>query len=255
MNESTRKLPFDFAETMAMPVGLMAAGVPMMMKVVKDRRSENAETHTKLYANGGVIKAELYKDGNLNKCRCIMPDVVDVKVIEKDNQPKVVIVSFADESKEKAVLANDDTYSLEQGISICLMKKLLGEGTDSGSALYNKLIKHTIDVMKAKEKAAEDAKKAAETEKRKAEKQAQKQKKRREKFEAEAREYEISIHVEAYKRAISQIMEEGKAELEESVTNLAELIEQIASECEDEENSNNAADKEPTVSEMNNSQA
>lgn len=42
-----------------------------------------------------------------------MPDIVDVQTIEKDGEVKVVTVYFADGTNEKAVLSDEDTYSLE----------------------------------------------------------------------------------------------------------------------------------------------
>lgn len=66
----------------------------------------------------------------------VLPHIKDVQTINN----KVVIVVFADGTKEKAVLDSADTFSLEQGISICITKKLLSMKTGgNGSSTYNKL--------------------------------------------------------------------------------------------------------------------
>lgn len=106
----------------------------------------------------------------------IIPHIKDVQVI-KD---RVVIVSFADDSKEKAVLDSADTFSLEQGISICITKKMLSMQTNgNGSA----------DEQAAKEK----EKKAADKARAKRIKKANKN-----------REREIEIQKEAYLRAMRE---------------------------------------------------
>ena len=49
----------------------------------------------------------------------VMPKITDVKVIKE----KVVIVSFSDGTQEKSVCAEGDVFSVENGVTICLMKK------------------------------------------------------------------------------------------------------------------------------------
>ena len=264
MNESTRTrraLPFDMdyaAAAALLPYHIMA-GIPVETKTLVKENKANKEIRTKMYVEDGIIKAKFFKDGTPTGGSNIMCDIADVAVIEKNDRPKVVIVTFADKTKEKAVLADDDTYSLEQGISICLMKKLLGKETSFGGSLYNKLIKRAMDVMEENKKAAADAVAKAEADKAKAEKQAKKQKERREKYEAVAREYEIGIQAEAYVRAYNQIKEESKAELTEALDGLGNFFDQLIAECEAEEakdcNPKTPAceGKSETVSEMNES--
>lgn len=262
MNEVTRRaLPFDMEY--AFGVGFphcLVPGIPVVAKTPAKESKADKEIRTKMYAEDGIIKAKFFKDGVPSGGDSIMYDIVDVAVIEKNDKPKVVIVTFADKTKEKAVLADDDTYSLEQGISICLMKKLLGKETSFGGSLYNKLIKRAMDVMEANEKAAADAVAKAEADKAKAEKQAKKQKERREKYEAAAREYEIGIQTEAYLRAYNQIKEEKQAEMAEALDGLGSFFDQLIAECEAEEakdcNPEKPAceGKAETVAEMNESQ-
>lgn len=131
-----------------------------------------------------------------------IPKITDVEVIDNDSV-KVVIVRFEDGTFEKAVQNPDDTYSLEQGISICITKKLISKYTNNETREYNKLIRGAIKTMKNNKKIAE--KKAADEQaaKARAEKLIAKKKARKAKLEAEQREREIEIQVEAYRRAMN----------------------------------------------------
>ena len=97
----------------------------------------------------------------------IMPEISDVRhIINKDNVIGVEI-KFADNTKQKAICSPNDTFNLEQGISICLFKKILEDGlvaVDSicksrGTSIYNKLVNHALKVMERRIKAEEKAKK------------------------------------------------------------------------------------------------
>ena len=87
----------------------------------------------------------------------IMSKITDVKVV-KD---RVTIVTFADGTQEKAVCAEGDTFSIENGITICLMKKMLAdsciEGT--GTSIYNNLIRYAMKKVGTAKKKEEEAKK------------------------------------------------------------------------------------------------
>ena len=130
----------------------------------------------------------------------IIPRIEDVQSINN----KVVIVKFADGTTEKAVLSDDDTFSLEQGISICITKKILNKVLKgaNGSSAYNKLVDYGLNVYKDKEKnakkKAEDEKKAKEAEQKRIEKIHKKRAKRK----AKLREEQIEIQAEAYRRAM-----------------------------------------------------
>ena len=131
-----------------------------------------------------------------------IPKITDVEVIDNDSV-KVVIVKFEDGTFEKAVQNPEDTYSLEQGISICITKKLISKYTNNETREYNKIIRNAIKTMKnnkkiAKKKAADEQAAKARTEKLIAKKKA-----RKAKLEAEQREREIEIQVEAYRRAMN----------------------------------------------------
>lgn len=171
----------------------------------------NSEMKTKLICNANGIVAVHFKDGlPIGDCM-IMPDIMDIEVKQNDeNSKKVVIVYFMDETSEKAVLSGDDTFSLEQGISICITKKLLGRDTPYGSSIYNKLIKYAVKTMKENEQAAIEFANylAAKEEKRR--KMVAKKKARKEKREKKRIEQQIEIQKEAYLRAMRELSD-GKA--------------------------------------------
>lgn len=119
-----------------------------------------------------------------SKVKTVIPAIVKVKPINN----RVVIVEFADGTQEKAVLAKEDTFSLEQGISICITKKLLSNiiGSGNGSSVYNKLIDYAIkkyedDIAYEKELAEIEAKEKQAAEKKEHKKQA-KEKKQQDKY-------------------------------------------------------------------------
>lgn len=137
---------------------------------------------------------------------CVMPEIVDVRTIENNGEVKVVVVSFADGTSEKAVLSANDTYSLEYGISICVTKRLLsGKCYGHGNSVYNKIVRHGLKVYEnAQKKAAKNAEEA-ERVKTKMAKLAQKKAAKRAKREAAEREYLIGIQAEAYARAMREL--------------------------------------------------
>lgn len=93
--------------------------------------------------------------------------IADVKVYND----RAVVVTFADGTSTKAVCDKDDTFCLETGITVCLMKKMLG-GQEEGTRLYSKIIRGALRVYRESEKreAEEQAEKEAEKQrKRKAE--------------------------------------------------------------------------------------
>lgn len=145
-------------------------------------------------------------EGYVKQSSNIISDIVNVAVIDNSSKNKVVIVTFADGSVEKAVLSDNDEFSLEQGISVCITKKLLSNmiGGKYGSSVYNKLIERGVKVYKkriiaAKKKLAEEAAK-----KEKYKKIVAKKQEKRKKRIAEERENQIEIQKEAYLRAMHE---------------------------------------------------
>ena len=152
------------------------------------------DTTTKLDIKNGSIRVKHYNDGFFESERTVMPDIKDVTVYNN----KTVIVTFADNTKTVAVLDAEDKFNLEQGISICITKKLLGK---DGGAVYNKLINRAFKVKAQNEKAVEEAMKAKEEEERRRELALARHKKKL----AKKREAAIEIQKEAYIRAIEHL--------------------------------------------------
>ena len=140
----------------------------------------------------------------------VMPKVSDVRVYND----KCVEVYFADGTTEKATVCDGDTFSLEQGISICVTKKLISMKLhdSDGSAVYNKIIKNALNVYcdnRDKEELAllEQAHIAEKIEKLKAKSAA----KRAKRLQAQ-REELIEIQKEAYLRAMREFNDKKTGE-------------------------------------------
>lgn len=155
-------------------------------------------TKSKLIERDGKLVAVYYKDGSKTGEKVIMPAITGVEPIQN-----TIIMRFADKTKTKATFDTDGEFSLEDGISICITKKLLGQ---EGSSLYNKLIEKALKV-KAKNEAdaAKAQQEAEEAKRRKAKYQAQREKKKQRR-----REEAVAIQAEAYARAMRMVAEENK---------------------------------------------
>lgn len=116
--------------------------------------------------------------------------IIDVNIIVPD---KVVEVAFINGDKQKAVCQDSDVFSLEQAISICLTKHLLG-----GSGAYNKVIKNGIKFYQDKLKEVYRIKIEEERVAKKRAKQVAYIKRRAKK----RKEEQIEIQKEAYIRAM-----------------------------------------------------
>lgn len=247
MSEVKAKLPFGSDECES------KTGKPEVMAV----GNVTTETRTKVYFHDGAICAGFFQNGAVIGCEVIMPDICDVKVIQKDGAPKVVVVKFADGTKEKAVLDLTDTYSLEQGISICITKKLLGRNTPFGGSLYNKVIKRAVNVMNENEKMAAKLAEQYEAEVAKAAKFVEKKKARAAKIAEAKKEEAIEIQKEAYIRAIKELREEESKEVSAAMDELGKLFGQLIEESEANTQENSSNDNEQanqTVTEMNDAQ-
>lgn len=159
------------------------------------------ETKTVLTKNdhNGKLVAKFYEDGFYQFSKELIPDIEDVKIYNNC----AIVVKFMDGTTEKAVVHQCDEFSIEQGISICITKKLVG-----GSSIYNKLIDRAIRVfLKNDAKRTEEAR--AKEDRRERKKKNEEKKARR---EAAMREKSIEIQKEAYVRAWTEIdaLREGK---------------------------------------------
>ena len=129
----------------------------------------------------------------------VLDMIEDVRIIVPN---KVVEVTFRDGDKEKAVCAEEDTYSFDTAIAICIAKYFLG-----GTKDYCTVVKNANKIIANKEKEAEKARIAEQQKaKRIAKFEAYKKKKAAKKLENE-----IELRKEAYKRAIKELEEEKQA--------------------------------------------
>lgn len=119
--------------------------------------------------------------------------VTDVNVIVPN---KVVEVTFADGSKQKTVCSENDEFSLELAISICITKNLIG-----GTSNYNKAVDNGIKVYEKKLHKQEEDRKEEERIKAKRIKLAAKRAERIARKKEEERERLIEIQKEAIIRA------------------------------------------------------
>ena len=85
----------------------------------KPRMFYQAETHGKQYRTIRFGKSK-------ETSKYLMPEFSDVRIIrDKEGFSIGVGIDFADGTKQKAICMPDDTFNLEQGITICLFKKML----------------------------------------------------------------------------------------------------------------------------------
>lgn len=152
--------------------------------------------------------------GCYDRVRCVMPDIVSIEVkdayehIFEGGKPTYMSVTFADGTTEKAVCNINDPFSLEQGVSICVCKKLLGildNNASAGSGLYNKIVKRAVRLYRSenKKKAAEmDRQEQIERRKQKAQ---DKKNARKARLQQQEDERQINIQKEAFIRAMREL--------------------------------------------------
>lgn len=135
-------------------------------------------------------------------------EITDVNIIVPN---KVVEVTFSDGTKEKSVCREPDVFSLEQAISICISKKIMG-----GSGAYNNAVKRGMKVYDDKLKKeevdkAEQERIAKKRAKRLAykERRAAKKAKHEEKKKQLEREEKIQIQTAAYIRAMEYMQNQS----------------------------------------------
>ena len=158
-----------------------------------DWRNNFMPTNYDAYANllTGTIKVQIDKDRGFFRYN---PEITDVKIIVPN---KVVEVTFSDGTKEKSVCHEDDTFSLETAIAICISKKIMG-----GSSAYNNAVKRGIKVYEDKLKREElDLIEKERIEKRRAKRLVYKKRREEKKAQIE-KERQIEIQTEAYVRAM-----------------------------------------------------
>ena len=81
--------------------------------------------------------------------------IVDYKTYDN----KVVITTFEDGTKEKAVCCGDDKFDFERGIEVCILKHILGK--DNYNTMLKTAMKQISDIDEANEKKKKEEKIAA----------------------------------------------------------------------------------------------
>ena len=112
----------------------------------------------------------------------------------KTYENRVVVVTFEDGKKEKAVCNEDDKFDLTYGVGICVLKHIFG------ASEYKSIIKTAMKQIKAIDKAEEVEKERKELIERKRAKAARKKAKRKEKERSER----IEEMAEAFLKAINE---------------------------------------------------
>ena len=165
----------------------------------KPRMFYQAETHGKQYR---TIRFGRSKETSIY----LMPEFSDVRIIrDKEGFSIGVGIDFADGTKQKAICMPDDTFNLEQGITICLFKKMLTGGCyieeEYVTGVYNKLVKHAIKIRNERIKAEEEAKKVKEEAKLQEQRFQEKRRKTKAKRAKRASERRINEMAEAIRRS------------------------------------------------------
>lgn len=152
-----------------------------------------------------------------DKATFIMSNITKVEIFQDEEKFEdcTVKLTFADGSTTTATIHDGDEFNFEQGITICLIKKLLqdklsgfGFSANTGSGVYNKLVKHCVKLYNQQIADEIEANIEAERIEKKRRKYAEKKAKRKAAREAAEREKAIEIQKEAYIRAIKALKAE-----------------------------------------------
>lgn len=124
---------------------------------------------------------------------CKPPKIAKIEVYNE----RVVKVTFADGTFTKAVCAENDIFDVDVGITICVMKKMLGK---NGNKLYNNMIRdaHKLMTEQENEKIKAQMLKEEARKKQKAEEMKRKAKK------LKAKEEQIDITKQGFIRAMQE---------------------------------------------------
>ena len=191
--------------------GISFSELPTMSEAVlmpeyKDRIEVCEGAYNLVSLTGNNISACYINENGNTALHDLIPDIVNVEVLKDNNKDVGVKIEFNDGTFTKSVIAGDDKFDLEMGISICITKKMLDMHTNgNGSSVYNKLVDYAVKVMKQNQIAGEQYEKDRAEKKRIYENKCRKKKRRREKREAQLREREIEIQKEAYLRAMREL--------------------------------------------------
>jgi hypothetical protein len=156
------------------------------------------------------LRVKNCKDGYVESTKDIMPNIKDISVKADGVNSTVIFVTFTDGKTEKAVLDPDDDFSLEHGLTIIMLEKLLSDKGVDGKSVHNKLVKYAMKFYKDKEDAKIKASKKKEEEKARIARINEKIRNRKAKQVRDEREYQIEIQKEAYLRAMREFKKEDE---------------------------------------------
>lgn len=167
-----------------------------------------AGSNTLFFTNLRSHKLKCRLSDGREKSFYLISEIKDIRVFDN-----AVVIDFYDGTSEKAATRGDDEFSIEQGITICLIKKLLSEKTyGHGHEAYNKLVNHAVKFYKKKCTQEKKQKAEEEAEEKRIERKIAKLKAKKEKRlaarQAAKREEEIEIQKEAYLRAMREFAKE-----------------------------------------------
>lgn len=176
---------------------------------------KNEEVKNRLAYTGNTILAvipteedDIFEDEGFDIIE-ILPDIKDVKEIHNEHG-HLIVVYFADNTSEKAVLHPEDSFNFEQGVSICITKKLLSDLTyGNGSSIYNKLIKHCLKVYKNNRQNEEMLNKMRIEAERREAKERERQEKKAERRKQRTHDELVSIFKESFKSAMIELLEDN----------------------------------------------
>lgn len=169
----------------------------------KRRAEQKASDAIKKYNINPATKKEekLMHTNSGRTVKWMMPTVdggLDIQDIQVYNN-KVVKVIFSDGSFTKAVCGENDNFDLDVGITICVIKRMVGSGK-VGHVWYNNLIRKAHQVMDDR---AEEKKMFAKIEAERKERIKKEQEKRKAGRE-KAKQEQIDIHSEAFLKALQE---------------------------------------------------
>ncbi|MEE1085035.1 MAG: hypothetical protein UH850_15060, partial [Paludibacteraceae bacterium] len=114
------------------------------------------ETTNILFTEGNSIKVKNCKDGEVQNTKTIMSDIKDIEVKYNSENSTVIFATFKDGKTEKAVLDKDDEFSLEHGLTIIMLEKLLSDKGVDGKSVHNKLVSRALKLYNKLEKEKND---------------------------------------------------------------------------------------------------
>ena len=156
------------------------------------------------------LKVKNCKDGFVKNTISIMPDIKDITVKYNVEHNTVIFVTFTDGKVEKAILDKDDEFSLEQGLTIIMLEKLLSDKGVDGKSVHNKLIKYAMKFYDRQEAAKDKEAKRKVEAKVNIERIKERNRKKKLKKANADREYQIEIQKEAYIRAMKAMAKESE---------------------------------------------